>query len=68
MLKASPTLLPSLLGTASDPAAEFYHKFQRIAEDRDRDFVRKYDEDLNITLIFVSIPPYPPEPLSEQGG
>jgi len=55
MLKALPTIFPSLLGTSSNPAIEFYNKFQRAADDHDRDFIKKYDEDLNSTLIFVSI-------------
>jgi len=54
MLKALPALFPSL-GTTNNPAAEFYNKFQRAADDHDRDFIKKYDEDLNSTLIFVSI-------------
>ena len=38
---------------------EFYNKFQREMEEHDRDFEKKYDEDLNTTLIFVSIYLYP---------
>ena len=53
MLKALPTLFPHL-GTASTARAEFYNKFQREADEFDRDFIKKYDEDLNTTLIFVS--------------
>lgn len=48
-------LFPNLHGTTSGPRADFYDKFQREAEDHDRDFMKKYDEDLNTTLIFVSI-------------
>lgn len=54
MLKALPTLFPHLLGTASSARVEFYDKFQREADEYDRDFMKKYDEDLNTTLIFVS--------------
>ena len=54
MLKALPALFPSL-GTTNNPAVEFYSKFQRAADDYDHDFIKKYDEDLNTTLIFVSI-------------
>jgi hypothetical protein len=54
MLKALPTLFPHLLGTASSARGEFYDKFQREADEYDRDFIKKYDEDLNTTLIFVS--------------
>ena len=55
MLKALPTLFPNLLGKASNPHVEFYEKFERAADDHDRDFIKKYEEDLNTTLIFVSI-------------
>ena len=34
---------------------EFYKNFQREMEEHDRDFEKKHDEDLNTTLIFVSI-------------
>jgi len=54
MLKALPSLFPNLLGTARGPRVEFYDKFQREADEYDRDFMKKYDEDLNSTLIFVS--------------
>ena len=54
MLKALPSLFPNLLGTTSSARVEFYDKFQREADDYDRDFVKKHEEDLNTTLIFVS--------------
>ena len=54
MLKALPSLFPHLLGTASGARVEFYDKFQREADEYDGDFIKKYDEDLNTTLIFVS--------------
>jgi hypothetical protein len=53
MLKALPSLFPHLLGTASSPRAEFYEKFQREADEYDRDFLKKYHDDLNSSLIFV---------------
>jgi hypothetical protein len=37
------------------PWVEFYNKFQREMEEHSRDFGRKYDEDLNTTLVFVSL-------------
>ena len=55
MLKALPSLFPNLLGTSSSARGEFYDKFQREADEYDRDFMKKYDEDLNTTLIFVSL-------------
>jgi len=54
MLKALSSRFPNLLGTSSSSRVEFYDKFQREADGHDRDFMKKYDEDLN-TLIFVSI-------------
>jgi len=48
-------LIPNLLGTACNARVEFYDKFQREADEYDSDFMKKYDEDLNTTLIFVSI-------------
>ena len=65
MLKALSTFFPSHLGTTSNPAVEFYEKFQRAADDHDRDFIKKYDEDLNSTLIFVSIFPRKPRTFCE---
>ena len=44
--------LPSVQG---DPRAEFYDVYRREAEEYDREFIKKYDEDLNTTLIFVSL-------------
>lgn len=55
MRKALPSLFPNLDGTASSARVEFYNKFQRAADDYDRDFINKYDGDLNTTLIFVSV-------------
>ena len=53
MLKALPTLFLHLLGTTSSAPVEFYDKFQREADEHDRDFMKKYGEDLDTTLIFV---------------
>ena len=55
MLKALPSLFPNLLGTTNSARDEFYDKFKRAADEHDRDFIKKYDEDMNTTLIFVSI-------------
>ena len=55
MLKALPSLFPNHVGTSSNARVEFYDKFQREADEYDHDFIKKYDEDLNTTLIFVSI-------------
>ena len=50
--------LRSVLGSTGpgvNPKTEFYNKFQREMEEHDRDFEKRYDEDLNTTLIFVSV-------------
>jgi hypothetical protein len=38
-----------------NPRVEFYNKFRREIEGHDRDCEKKYDGDLNTTLIFVSV-------------
>ena len=50
-----PSLFPNLLGAARGARVEFYDKLQHTADKHDHDFVRKYEQDLDITLIFVSI-------------
>lgn len=42
-------------GPGFNPRVKFYDKFQREMEEHDRDLERKYDEDLNTTLIFVTV-------------
>ena len=39
-----------------DPQAEFYKNYRKVAEEYDKEFLKKHDEDLNTTLIFVSPP------------
>ena len=36
-----------------DPRVDFYTMYKREAAEYDTDYVKKYDEDLNTTLIFV---------------
>ena len=36
-----------------DLRAQFYEHYRKEAEEYDREFMKKYDEDLNTTLIFV---------------
>lgn len=36
-----------------DHRALFYEKYHKEAEDFDKEFMKKYDENLNTTLIFV---------------
>lgn len=37
-----------------DHGARFYEVYRKVAEEYDKEFLKKYDEDLNTTLIFVS--------------
>ena len=43
-----------VLPTQGDPRGRFYEDYRKEAEEYDREFMKKYDEDLNTTLIFVS--------------
>ena len=36
-----------------DPRLDFYTMYKKEANEYDQDYVKKYDEDLNTTLIFV---------------
>ena len=40
--------------TQEDHRARFFEHYRKEAEEYDREFMKKYDEDLNTTLIFVS--------------
>ena len=40
--------------TQEDRRSRFYEHYRKEAEEYDREFMKKYDEDLNTTLIFVS--------------
>ncbi|KAF9644199.1 hypothetical protein BDM02DRAFT_3103337, partial [Thelephora ganbajun] len=35
--------------------SRFYERYRAVAEEHDKEFMRKYDEDLNTTLIFVGL-------------
>ena len=43
-----------VLPAQEDPLGEFYEAYRKEAEGFDKEFMKKYDEDLNTTLIFVS--------------
>ena len=43
-----------VLPAQEDHQEEFYKDYHRVAEEYDREFFGKYEEDLNTTLIFVS--------------
>jgi len=49
------SLKKQLPSAEEDPRATFYAMYRREAEEYDREFIKKYDEDLNTTLIFVSL-------------
>ena len=40
--------------TKDDHRARFYEEYRKVAEEYDKEFLKKHDEDLNTTLIFVS--------------
>ena len=40
--------------TPEDPRSRFYEDYRNVAEEYDKEFMKRYDEDLNTTLIFVS--------------
>ena len=46
----------SLEPSFEDLRAKFYEHYRKEAEEYDNDFMKKYDEDLNTTLIFVCCP------------
>ena len=39
---------------SNDPRADFFAVYRKESDEFDRDHARKYDEDLNTSLIFVS--------------
>ena len=39
-----------------DFRAQFYERYRKEAEEYDKEFMKKHDEDLNTTLIFVGCP------------
>ena len=57
VFKALSSLLQNRLGTTGGARHEFHDKFQREADERDRDFIKKYGSDLDTTLISVSVFP-----------
>ena len=43
-----------ILSAQEDYRSQFYKHYRREADEYDREFMEKHDEDLNTTLIFVS--------------
>jgi len=41
--------------TPEDIRSRFYEDYHKVAEEYDKEFNKRYDEDLNTTLIFVSL-------------
>ena len=60
-LALQPTSLQSALKEffeplrTNDSRTDFFAVYRRESEEFDRDYVKKYDEDLNTSLIFVSL-------------
>jgi hypothetical protein len=52
-LRPSCSTKQDLLPTQEDHQARFYEDYRKVAEEYDKEFLKKYDEDLNTTLIFV---------------
>lgn len=52
--RALGSYFPSIASRTMTARAEFYDKYKREADEYDKDFIKKYDQDLNTTLIFVS--------------
>lgn len=49
-----PSLRRDLRSTQGDLRSRFYEEYRKEAEEYDREFIKKFDDDLNTTLIFVS--------------
>ena len=45
---------PSITSRIMMAHTEFYDKCKREADEYDKGFIKKYDEDLTMTLVFVS--------------
>ena len=43
-----------------DPHLDFYTMYKRESTEYDTEYMKKYNEDLNTTLIFVGFPCHPP--------
>jgi hypothetical protein len=57
--KALEGFFQSIKPSKSDVRGAFFQLYKRESEEFDKDFIKKYDEDTNTTLIFVR----PPNPL-----
>jgi hypothetical protein len=43
-----------MLPVQEDLKTRFYENHRKVSEEYDKEFLKKHDEDLNTTLIFVS--------------
>lgn len=41
--------------TPEDIRSKFYEDYRKVAEEYDKEFNKRHDEDLNTTLVFVSL-------------
>lgn len=55
-LRSSRSPKQDAMPTEGDYQARFYEDYRKVAEEYDKEFLKKHDEDLNTTLIFVSFP------------
>ena len=55
LLRFLPSKKQDAFPIREDYQAGFYKDYHKVSEEYDREFLKKYDEDLNITLIFVSL-------------
>ena len=54
LLRLSHSEIEHKLLAQEEYEARFYSNYRKVAEEYDREFLKKYDEDLNTCLIFVS--------------
>lgn len=44
-----------MLPVQEDHQAQFYEDYRKVADEYEKEFLKKYGEDLNATLIFASL-------------
>ena len=45
----------TMLPVQEDHQAQFYEDYRKVADEYEKEFLKKYGEDLNATLIFASL-------------
>ncbi|KAF9647386.1 hypothetical protein BDM02DRAFT_3145911, partial [Thelephora ganbajun] len=50
-----PSLSPNLLRGTGNARVDIWNEFQLVADDHDREFTKKYDKDLNNTILFATL-------------